>query len=243
MLYTDHIGRAVEVEKPKTAVSLVPSITELLIDLGVDVIGRTKFCIHPKQTVDDIPIIGGTKNFHFNKILKLNPDIIIGNKEENYEKGIKTLEESFATWISDIITISDALKLVEDLGVIFDKQNLSHLLKQKLEQKYAQLKDTLSGSALYLIWKDPLIAVGKETYIDSFLNLIGYENVINRTRYPSISPEEIRDLNPAQILLSSEPYPFKEKDLNFFERTFPRSQVKLVEGELYSWYGTRLLNL
>jgi len=243
MLFTDHIGRPVEVEKPKTVVSLVPSITELLIDLGVDVIGRTKFCVHPKATVDNIPIIGGTKNFHFNKISKLNPDLIIGNKEENYEKGINFLEESFATWISEIVTISDALRLVEDLGAIFNKQNLSHVLKEKLEQKYAQLKGTCSGSVLYLIWNDPFISAGKETYIDSFLDLLGYKNVINDARYPSITSDEIRDLKPEKILLSSEPYPFKEKDLNFFEKNFPGIDVKLVDGELYSWYGTRILNL
>jgi len=241
--FKDQLQRTVFVPNPpKRIVSLVPSQTELLVDLGLRdrIIGVTKFCIHPKGLKKEKTVIGGTKNFHFDKIDALNPDLIIGNKEENYQEGIEKLAEKYPVWISDIYILEDAYRLILSIGELtdtFQKANqIVSQIKNELETKFK-----FKGSVIYLIWRDPLIVVGSKTFIDSMLEKAGFQNLINQARYPEIDLEEIVHLNPNYLLLSSEPFPFKEKHISFFKEKLPKTNIRLVDGEMFSWYGSRLV--
>lgn len=221
---------------------MVPSQTELLVDLGLmdRIVGVTKFCIHPKGLKKEKTVIGGTKNFHFDKIESLQPDLIIGNKEENYQEGIEKLAEKFPVWMSDIYTLEDAYRMILSIGELtgtsIEAVQIVSQIKDGLEKEFK-----LKGSAVYLIWKDPLIAVGSNTFLDSMLEKAGFNNPINQSRYPEIDLKEIVKLNPEFLLLSSEPYPFKEKHISFFQEKLPKTKIKIVDGEMFSWYGSRLL--
>lgn len=240
--FIDQLHRSISLPNPpKRIVSLVPSQTELLVDLGLRerIVGVTKFCIHPKGLKKEKTVIGGTKNFHFDKIDALNPDLIIGNKEENYQEGIERLAEKYPVWISDIYTLDDAYRMIGRIGELTDtsikaKEVVSEI-KEGLEKDFK-----FKGSAIYLIWKDPFIAVGSNTFIDSLLDKAGFKNLIPESRYPEIDLEQIVNLNPEFLLLSSEPYPFKESNVSFFQDRLPNSRILIVDGELFSWYGSRL---
>ncbi|MCH6202174.1 helical backbone metal receptor [Aquiflexum sp. LQ15W] len=241
--FIDQLHRTISLPNPpKRIVSLVPSQTELLVDLGLRdrIVGVTKFCIHPKGLKKEKTVIGGTKNFHFDKIESLQPDLIIGNKEENYQEGIERLSEKFPVWMSDIYTLEDAYRMIMCVGELTDTSikatQIVSRVKEGLEKEFK-----LKGSAVYLIWKDPLIAVGSNTFIDSILEKAGFKNLINQSRYPEIDLEEIVKLNPEFLLLSSEPFPFKEKHISFFQEKLPKTKIKIVDGEMFSWYGSRLL--
>lgn len=242
LTFQDQMGREIQLERhPVRVVSTVPSITEYLIDLGVNVVGRTKFCVHPHEKIPSIPAIGGTKNFQFEKIARLQPDLIVGNKEENYAEGIERLEESFPVWMSDIVTIQDARAMMLLLAEVLRKDAVPWV--SRFDEKLKSVKGTCAGKVLYLIWKDPWMTAGQKTFINSILVHLGYHNVIARDRYPKLSDEELKEIQPDHVLLSSEPYPFKQKHLPDVRRMFKTAQVKLVNGEAYSWYGTRMVKL
>lgn len=243
MIFTDQLNRTISLQNPpKRIVSLVPSQTELLVDLGLKdrILGVTKFCIHPMGLKKEKTVIGGTKNFHFDKIESLQPDLIIGNKEENCKEGIKKLASKYPVWMSDIYTVEDAYRMILGIGELtdtFSKANeIVSEIKNGLEKGF-----NFKGSAVYLIWKDPLIAVGQVTFIDSMLDLAGFKNLIKQTRYPEIDLEKIVKLKPDYLLLSSEPYPFKEKHESFFKDRLPKTKIRIVDGEMFSWYGSRLV--
>lgn len=244
MLYTDQMQRSVEVPvKPRRIVSLVPSQTELLYTLGLEeeVVGLTKFCIHPPHWRRQKTIIGGTKNFHLDKIRELQPDLIIGNKEENYQEGIEALEKEFPVWMSDIFTIEDALQMMREVGRLTGREDESGQLTAAITDGFNQLKPLLSISTLYFIWQKPYMAVGGNTFIDEMLRRCGFENLLaGQARYPELSAEDIKALDPSLILLSSEPFPFKEKHVAQFQEICPGAKVMVVDGEMFSWYGSRL---
>lgn len=244
-LYTDQMQRKVAVpEKPRRIVSLVPSQTELLYSLGLEeeVVGLTKFCIHPPHWRKEKQVIGGTKKFHLDKIEALQPDLIIGNKEENYKEGIEALEKSFSVWMSDIFTLEDALQMMRQLGEITKRENEAEVLAGKIANGFVALKPLPAVKVLYFIWKQPYMAVGGNTFIDEMLHSCGFINLLSgQPRYPELSAEEIRQLNPHLILLSSEPYPFKEKHVAEFKAICPEAEVMVVDGEMFSWYGSHLL--
>ncbi|MFT4784939.1 MAG: ABC-type Fe3+-hydroxamate transport system substrate-binding protein [Cyclobacteriaceae bacterium] len=228
---------------PVRVVSLVPSITEYLIDLGVHVIGRTKFCVHPVESVQNITVIGGTKNFRFSMIDQLEPDLIIGNKEENYQEGITRLKASFPVWMSDINSPPDAVEMMRSLSVLLDRQVQGEILTAGYQKKLEEIKGTESGSVLYLIWQNPYMAAGKKTYINSFLIHQGYDNVVQKARYPEITADTLAEIQPDHILLSSEPFPFKSVHIEALRQMLPNANIRLVNGEFYSWYGSRLAKL
>jgi ABC-type Fe3+-hydroxamate transport system substrate-binding protein len=245
-LYTDQMQRKVAVpERPRRIVSLVPSQTELLYSLGLEeeVVGVTKFCIHPAHWRKEKQVIGGTKKFHLDKIEALQPDLIIGNKEENYKEGIEALEKEFPVWMSDIFSLEDALQMMRQLGEITKREQEAAILAGEIADGFAKLKPLLpTVDALYFIWRQPYMAVGGNTFIDEMLHSCGFTNLLSaRPRYPELSAEDIRQLNPRLILLSSEPYPFKEKHIAEFKALCPEAQVIVVDGEMFSWYGSRLL--
>lgn len=231
---------------PKRIISLVPSITELVWDLGMEkeLVGRTKFCIHPKGAVEDIAVVGGTKNLHFDRIASLNPDLIIVNKEENDKEQVEKLIENHPVFVSDVPTFGHSLDLITRLGELFNKKEIAMGLVQKLYGTMRNLKVETTQKAAYLIWQKPYMTIGNDTYIHDMLRRLGYENIFkHKTRYPETTIDEIKALQPGVILLSSEPFPFKSKHIAEFQKHFPNTTIKVVNGELFSWYGTRLLKL
>lgn len=241
--YTDQMNRTLYIpEALQRIVSLVPSQTELLVDLGLEdrIVGVTKFCVHPKGLKKQKTIIGGTKNFHFDKIDALQPDLIIGNKEENYQEGIALLEKKYPVWMSDIYTLKDALEMMKGIGeitgTIVQADNLIH----EISQDIASLAQQNKGTAVYLIWKDPMMTVGPQTFIHDMLDRAGFTNLVQEPRYPKLSLEDLKKLSPDFLLLSSEPFPFKQKHIDEFATHLPQTQVQLVDGEMFSWYGSRL---
>ena len=242
--FIDQMGRKVEIDFPvDRVISLVPSITEFLIDLGVNVVGRTKFCVHPKEHIGRAAVIGGTKNFRFEDIEALKPDLIIGNKEENYEEGILQLEKDYPVWMSDINSLADAERMMKMLGHLFGEPHRSEHFITRLRMRLHGLKNAYEGRAIYLIWKNPWMAAGTNTYIHDFMTHLGYKNVILDERYPTLAtPKKLQILNPQHVLLSSEPFPFKKEHVEELQQLLPNATIRLVDGEIYSWYGTRLLN-
>lgn len=246
MLFTDQIGRNIDIsENPQCIISLVPSQTELLFDLGLEekIIGITKFCIHPKDKVKNVTKIGGTKNFHFDKIDALQPDLIIGNKEENYQEGIERLSEKYPVWISDIYNLADALAMIKSVGEITNKKTEAQNLIEKIQIGFENLPKTISSlQVAYLIWREPYMVAAQNTFIDAMLHQIGLKNVFSeKERYPETTLAELCENQPDYIFLSSEPYPFKEKHLTELQMACPNSKILLVDGEMFSWYGSRLL--
>lgn len=240
------MGRAVNLpERPQRIVSLVPSQTELLFDLGLDaeIVGVTKFCRHPAAQTQSRPSIGGTKKFRFDVIEQLQPDLILGNKEENYREGIEQLAAQYPVWMSDIHTLPDALAMIRAIGQITGKRETANRLTEQIAAGFAALPQAKRPyRAAYLIWQNPLMAAGSDTFIHDVLNRMGLINVLaDYGRYPQLTPQQLHAAQPDLILLSSEPYPFREKHRQTFTAQFPRARVELVDGEMFSWYGSRLL--
>lgn len=226
-------------------ISLVPSLTELLIDLGLEeqLVGRTRFCVHPKDKVEDIPIIGGTKNPRLDKIRDAIPDYILANKEENKKEHIDALRDDFTINVTDISTIEDALITIHELGKELGAVNESEKLIRQINEALDDIPDEPPLRTAYLIWKDPYMTVGNNTYIHNVMKHWNLENVFgDKTRYPKVTFYDITEKAPELILLSSEPYPFKEKHLAEFEEAFPDTRILLAEGEWFSWYGSHMLH-
>ncbi|QMU31572.1 ABC transporter substrate-binding protein [Adhaeribacter radiodurans] len=229
---------------PQRIISLVPSQTELLFDLGLKdkIVGITKFCVHPAQKIKSKSIIGGTKNFHFDVIDSLKPDLIIGNKEENYQAGVLQLKEKYPVWMSDISNLTTALSMIQQIGVLTSTQNKSQNITQKISDSFQKLNSNLNVPTAYFIWREPFMSVGQNTFIQDMLVKCGFRNVFaSQYRYPEITADQLLKAQPELILLSSEPYPFQEKHIREFQELCPNALVKLVDGEVFSWYGSRLL--
>lgn len=245
---TDQMGRTVVVpQRPSRIISLVPSQTELLFDLGLDetIIGRTRYCIHPAEGVAAKPSVGGTKKFRFDVIEQLQPNLIIGNKEENYKEGIGRLAASYPVWMSDIITLADALQMIRQVGRLVGKGEQAAALAAEIETRFAQLPRLQRPFRVgYFIWRKPYMVAGAQTFVDTMLAQCGMVNAFAGAgdgRYPEVTPEQIHAARLDAILLSSEPFPFAEKHRQKFEAQFPDVPVYLVDGEMFSWYGSRLL--
>lgn len=232
-------------EMPQRIISLVPSQTELLFALGLEdrVVGITKFCVHPEQWRGEKTIVGGTKQVNFDVIESLNPDLIIGNKEENDREFIEQLSTKFPVWMSDIHNLNDALDMIEMLGEIVNKPLESEALVVDIIEQFEALNEVefQTKKTAYLIWRKPFMAAGQNTFINDMMKKVGFENVITEDRYPELSLEAIQSLQPEVILLSSEPYPFKSEHLEELKVICPVAEIKLVDGEMFSWYGSRLL--
>ncbi len=242
-LYTDQLGQPVEItQRPIRIVSLVPSQTELLYDLGLDqeVVGITKFCIHPSSWRKAKEQIGGTKSLRRDKIISLAPDLIIANKEENEKTDIDELRGQFPTWVSDIASLQDALAMVQALGEITGRHEAAHPITTAINNAFESIVRKAPHRVLYLIWKDPWMAAGRGTFIDAMIHSIGWKNCITATRYPQLSLDDIRSLAPAIVLLSSEPFPFRQQHMDLLRVVVPPARIMLVDGEMFSWYGSRL---
>lgn len=227
---------------PRRIVSLVPSQTELLYDLGVkdQLVGVTKFCIHPGHLRSEKKVVGGTKGFKIEKIMELKPDLIIGNKEENDQARIEELAKEFPVWMSDITTLDDALAMIKDIGQLVGQSEFADHMAFEIRLGFEHLKPITTKNCVNLIWHDPIMAVGQSTFINDMLSRAGFKNLVKTARYPVLTIEELKGLNPDWLLLSSEPFPFKEKHLSIYQQILPNARIKIVDGELFSWYGSRL---
>lgn len=242
--FIDQMGSPVKIsDPPKRIISLVPSQTELLADLGLDneVMGITKFCIHPGHWRRDKAVVGGTKNFHFDRIHRLHPDLIIGNKEENYQEGIEQLRQHYPVWMSNVTTPDDAFNMILEVGKITKREVAAETLTSAIRKSWEGMIQLPSLHVLYLIWRKPWMGAAPGTFIDSMINVSGLKNCLfNHSRYPELSEEEIQSLNPDLVFLSSEPYPFREDHIHELKTILPASKIILVDGEMFSWYGSRL---
>lgn len=242
MEYLDQLMRRISlVNPPQRIISLVPSQTELLIDLGLEekIVGVTKFCVHPKGLRKRKTIVGGTKNYRMDVIDSLQPDLIIGNKEENEQSGIEKLMEMYPVWMSDIYTLEDSFDMIGRLGKMLGAEDKAEEINKQLNTDLVSPLPR-KGTAVYLIWNDPIMVAGTDTFINEMLNFAGFENIIQSQRYPQLTREELFDLNPDYLLLSSEPFPFSEAHIRNFQSLVPMAKIRLVDGEIFSWYGSRL---
>jgi ABC-type Fe3+-hydroxamate transport system substrate-binding protein len=234
---------------PQRIVSLVPSQTELLYDLALEdaIVGITKYCIHPPKGSSNKLIVGGTKTIDIQKLIKLNPDLIIANKEENIKEQVEELAGNFPVWVTNVNNLDDALQMISDIGELTHKKAAAQSLLQKIKSSFSSLalqqKPLPNGiPTCYLIWKDPYMTIGSDTFIHDMLQRAGYINVFaHKKRYPPITLAELQDTNCALLLLSSEPYPFQEKQLRQLQGQLPQLKIALVDAEMFSWYGSRLL--
>ena len=248
--------------KPKRIISIVPSQTELLFHLGLGdaIIGLTKFCIHPIDCQKGRTIVGGTKTIDIELIKSLNPDLIIANKEENEKTAIEELSVDFPVFVSDVTDLDSALSMIRCVGQLTQKYEESELLIKQIQNEFntqftAPSSDNENKSAAfffsaqhiplrtcYLIWNKPLMTVGSDTFIHSLMKIAGFENIFaDKTRYPKVSMTDLIFLKCELLLLSTEPYPFKQKHVDEFEKHLPNTKIILVDGEMFSWYGSRLL--
>ncbi len=247
--FTDQTGKTISLTRnPIRIISLVPSQTELLFQLGLEqeVIGITKFCVHPPSWFRSKLRIGGTKQLNIPLIHTLKPDLIIANKEENAKEQVEELARHYPVWTSDIQTIDEAYSMINSVGVLVNRQTIAASLIAKIKYNFnAFLPASSMGvptTACYLIWKNPYMSVGSDTFIHAMMEAAGYENIMGgKQRYPEISIEELKDRNPALLLLSSEPFPFKQTHLQELQMQLPNTLVRLVDGEMFSWYGSRML--
>ncbi|WP_110052779.1 ABC transporter substrate-binding protein [Chitinophaga sp. S165] len=278
-IYIDQMGREVAIPcPPRRIISLVPSQTELLYDLGLDeeVVGITKFCIHPDNWFRNKTRIGGTKQLHIDQILALQPDLVIANKEENTAEQVKALMQHVPVWVSDIHQLEDALDMIKSIGTITGKSEHASRMADTISLSFSKLNENKrdiqreqhaqsepgakhrpdipdetnvrskrkqdSLRTAYFIWREPWMVAGGDTFIHTMLSYCGLENVFAETpRYPGIDIEQLKALDCQLVLLSSEPYPFKEKHIAELQALLPMARIELVDGEMFSWYGSRLL--
>jgi ABC-type Fe3+-hydroxamate transport system substrate-binding protein len=234
-------------------ISLVPSQTEVLYDLGLEeeVKAITKFCIHPIDWPKNKIRIGGTKSLKIDIIKKINPDLIIANKEENVKEQVEELAKTFDVFVTDVNNLWDALEMIKNIGTLTGKKTKASAIANKIEKEFQKLSEAILTkrkiTASYLIWKNPYMAVGGNTFINDMMQYCGLENIFtNIERYPEISLEDLKSSRSGKrpcelVLLSSEPYPFKEKHLSEIKSELPLIKIMLVDGEMFSWYGSRLL--
>ena len=248
MQFKDQMDTIFELQKtPTRIVCLVPSLTELLVDLGLEnsIVGITKFCVHPSGLRKSKTIVGGTKNVHFEKIKSLQPEIILCNKEENTKEIVETCRTITAVHVSDIVTIQDTINLIHQYGAIFKRQlkadELATEINAKLTDFTAFIKDKPTMNVAYFIWKNPWMVAGKGTFIHHLLSLNNFCNSYeDQKRYPEVNLNHLKH-ETELLLLSSEPYPFKDKDIQGLQNMYKDVKVVLVDGEYFSWYGSRLL--
>jgi ABC-type Fe3+-hydroxamate transport system substrate-binding protein len=248
-IFTDQLHRKILLPyPPQRIISLVPSQTELLFDLGLEneIVGITKFCIHPADKTKLKLKIGGTKKLRIEQIRQLKPDLIIGNKEENEKSQIGCLMEEFPVWMSDICTLGDALDMINQIGIITGREQKAQDISARIKKEFNSLSHNSTSQAssvlriAYFIWKDPYMVAAAGTFINNIIELSGWQNAFSASRYPQISAEQLKEADPDLIFLSSEPYPFKEKHIQEFKLICPDRPVVVVDGELFSWYGSRL---
>ncbi|HEY0272114.1 MAG TPA: helical backbone metal receptor [Chitinophaga sp.] len=245
--FKDQLQRTVRLAfPPRRIVSLVPSQTELLhyLELNAEVVGITKFCIHPQEWFRTRTRVGGTKQLNLEVIRSLQPDLVIANKEENEQAQIAALEKSYPVWISDIHTLPDAYDMILRVGALTGRDAPAAYLVQELQRRFAALPAARPPrKTAYFIWRNPWMVAAAQTFIDAMLQRCGLVNVFaGMTRYPQLTIPQLQAVQPELVLLSSEPYPFGRQHVAELQAIYPQAEIRLVDGEMFSWYGSRLLH-
>lgn len=245
-VFRDQLQRPIYLPAPpQRIVSLVPSVTETLWTLGLEdeVVGITKFCVHPAEWFRTKTRIGGTKNVDLQKLKAVQPDLVIASKEENVRAQIGAIEAFCPVWVSDVQTLADALAMITSVGEMTERGGEADTLVNSINEVFGATQPVESIRAAYLIWKDPWMTVGGDTFIHYLLERAGFGNVFGySSRYPVVTIDDLRTSGCECVLLSSEPYPFKEKHAEELRSLLPNTQVTLVDGEMFSWWGSRLLH-
>lgn len=240
----DATGRTVTVPTvPQRIVSLVPSQTELLAELELDeqVVGLTRFCVHPEGWTKQKAIVGGTKQVNADRIRALQPDLILANREENTQAMVDELSAIAPVYVTDVGTLDDALAMMRTVGRLTGRSHKADTLAHEIHVRFAALHPSRPIRTAYLIWHDPLMTVGHDTFIHDMLARGGFVNVFfGQTRYPEVTRAALAAARPEVLLLPSEPYPFQEAHLDAFRAALPGVAIRLVDGEPFSWYGSRL---
>lgn len=234
---------------PKRIISLVPSQTELLYDLGLthSIVGVTKFCVHPSDAKKTKKVVGGTKNINIKKIKALHPDIILCNKEENTKEIVASCLEIATTHVSDIYTLEDTKNLIAEYGILFSKTKEASDISKKISEQQKEFEIFIKNKPMlkvaYFIWRKPWMVAAGNTFIDHLLKVNKFQNIYGHlSRYPGISLVSMMQKEaPDLIFLSSEPFPFKEKHVLEIRKHNNHSTIVFVNGEMFSWYGSRLI--
>lgn len=243
---TDQLHDTIEISfPPKRIVSLVPSQTELLYSLGLDeeVVGITKFCKHPEAWFRTKQRVGGTKTINIDLVKALKPDLIIANKEENLKEQVEALRGIAPVYVSDVAALGHALEMIQSVGILVDKTDQARKMAFDIETRF-QLIPSLKRKIPtgYLIWRNPYMTVGGDTFINDVMKYCGFDNVFKeKRRYPQTTIDELSTLGCQLLLLSSEPYPFKEVHVKELQKQLPGPKILLTDGEMFSWHGSRLL--
>ena len=245
MRTTDQTGETIELQGiPGRVVSLVPSQTELLFDLGLDreVVGVTRFCVHPEPWRRTKPRVGGTKDADAGRIRALDPDLVIANREENRRETVSDIRSFCPVWTSDVSDVPGAVDMIVSLGALLGREAEAGDIVRGLEPLMEMREGASNIRAAYLIWKDPWMAAGGDTFIHDMMRCAGLSNVFGgRQRYPTVTLADLESAGADLILLSSEPYPFRERHLSELAQLVPSAKPMLVDGEMFSWYGSRML--
>ena len=242
---TDHLGRRITLSHPpKRIISLVPAITETMYHLGLDdiIVGRTRFCIFPKDKVHRAKNIGGTKDIKLEHIHDLKPDLIIAEKEENTKEIVETLEQHYPIFVFEVQKEQDVYRMIRDLGSITNHKDESLQMIKDIKNKLDNLPNVKGKRVAYVIWKKPFMVVGNDTYIQSTLEKMGFVNPFTTFdgRYPVITEEDFQNAKLDYILLATEPYPFREKHLEEFQTLVPNAKPMIIDGEMF-WYGVKMI--
>jgi ABC-type Fe3+-hydroxamate transport system substrate-binding protein len=244
----DALGRPITLlRRPTRIISLVPSQTELLIDLGLGdrLVGRTRYCIHPKEKVTSVKVVGGTKRVDMKTIEALKPDLVIAEKEETPQEMVNELAASVPVYVTNVVSIPSAISMCRDVGRLVGLATEADSLAQKIETTMQGVRNIAPRPerVLYLIWRKPWMAAGEGTFIHGCLEHIGFKNAILSSRYPEVDAPTLTRLNPDRVYLSTEPFPFKEIHAQEIREILPHVRIELVDGELFSWYGSRMLKM
>jgi iron complex transport system substrate-binding protein len=248
-IYSDALGREVRcAQRPQRIVSLCPSLTATIFSLGAAnrLVGRTEFCVLPAPQVESVATVGGTKNVDVNAVQKLEPDIIIAEQEENTRPKVERLAREFPVFVCKNESIDQAMTTIRQLGDLLDCQTTARELSRRIDgnwQKLPPLKEKMT--VVYLIWNKPLMLAGESTFIDAMLDRAGYDNLgkrLSRGRYPRIELDELKTLAPQILMLSSEPYSFRQREAEDLQKAIPAAQILAVDGRIFSWYGSHMLH-
>lgn len=242
---SDHLGRILTyTNPPQRIVSLCPAITETLFHLQLEneIVGRTRFCIHPKEQVRHVVNVGGTKEIKLDRIHSLQPDLIIAEKEENTKEIVASLEQDYPVFVFEIQTINDALRMIIDVGKLTDRSKQALQMIKEIESQWTRLPNVKQKRAAYVIWKNPYMVVGQHTYIQELLNKLGFINPFtnHQGRYPVVTKAELQEASLDYLLLATEPFPFREKHKEAFLTILPNTKPIIIDGEMF-WYGAKMI--
>ncbi len=250
MTYKDALNREIKLPKtPNRIVSLVPSLTELLHDMGMErqVVGITKYCVHPPHYKLTKTVVGGTKKVKYDVIKELNPDFILCSKEENTPEMVAALEKIAPVYVSDVNSFADALALIKQLGLVFDRRTQSQHIIDKITYRFQEfqqgIKETRIKKVAYFIWANPWMVAASHTFIDDMLRICRFENAYAKLeRYPEIKIKRMRIIaNPEILFFSSEPHSFTDEEVYEVLRSNKKVLTIYVDGQYFSWYGSRLI--